>query len=187
MRSSSKTVIFVRSSLARVCKPVSRGTRMRPVQQLVHARTRVHDLYALMPLEGFPDSRLPTWPDAKVKVLAAPALGAQFVQYLIELPPGTRGTFPSDTRLETFYFVLSGTGRFTDGAGVDHTIHTGSFGLTPPARATEIEATEPSLKLLILRKRYEPAPGAADRFEGVYGNESDVRKEVWADNPHSLL
>jgi glyoxylate utilization-related uncharacterized protein len=43
---------------------------------------------ALLPLEGFPASRLPTWPDAVVKVLAAPALGAQFAQYLIELPAG---------------------------------------------------------------------------------------------------
>ena len=47
---------------------------MRPVQQLVHSRTRVCSKYALMPLEGFPFSRLPSWPDAQVRVLASPAL-----------------------------------------------------------------------------------------------------------------
>src|SRR4051812_43792321 len=158
---------------------------MRPINQLVHSRARVRPRYALMPLEGFPVSRLPTWPDAQVKVLASPALGAQFVQYLIELPAGKRGTFAADAQVETFFFVLSGAGRFTDGAGVERPLKPGSFGLTPPQRATEITATD-ALKLIVLRKRYEPAAGV-EPFKGFYGDESAVKKEVWADNPHSLL
>jgi (S)-ureidoglycine aminohydrolase len=158
---------------------------MRPVHQLVHSRTRVTPRYALMPLEGFPVSRLPTWADAEVKVLASPALGANFVQYLIELPAGKRGEFPADAEIETFYFVLSGAGTFTDRAGVKKEISVGHFGLTPPERVSTFTAGE-SLQLLILRKKYEPVAGV-ERFEGIYGNESSVKKEVWADNPHSLL
>ena len=49
---------------------------MRPIHQLVHARTRIEARFALMPLEGFPVSRLPSWPNAAVKVLASPRIGA---------------------------------------------------------------------------------------------------------------
>ena len=158
---------------------------MRPVDQLVYARTRVRQRYALMPLEGFPVSRLPSWPDAQVKVLASPALGAQFVQYLIELPARSRGSFRPDADIETFHFVLSGTGEFLDGAGIERPLAPGSFGLTPPGRTTDISAVD-ALKLIVLRKRYEPASGI-EMYKGVYGNESAVKKEVWGENPHSLL
>src|SRR5689334_8832208 len=100
---------------------------MRPVDQLVHSRTRVKERYALMPLEGFPISRLPTWADAEVKVLAAPALGAQFVEYLIDLPAGKEGRFASHGRLETFYFTMSGTAHVNG-----HSARAGSFGLIAP-------------------------------------------------------
>jgi (S)-ureidoglycine aminohydrolase len=158
---------------------------MRAPHQLVHSRTRVRERFALMPLEGFPVSRLPGWPDAQVKVLAAPALGARFVQYLIELPGASRGVFAPDPELETFYYVLSGTGHFRDGADVERLLRPGAFGLTPPGRMTDVASSEP-LTLIVLRKRYEPAAGV-EPFAGVYGNESHVKKEVWADNPHSLL
>ncbi len=158
---------------------------MRPVHQLVHSRARVRPRYALMPLEGFPASRLPTWPDAQVKVLASPALGARFVQYLIELPAGSEGEFAADSTTETFFYVLSGKGVFLDREGVKEQLRAGSFGLTPPGRANHFTATEP-LRLLLLRKKYEPAAGIK-LFDGVYAHESGVKKEVWGDNPHSLL
>jgi (S)-ureidoglycine aminohydrolase len=158
---------------------------MRSVNQLVQSRTRVGDRYALMPLEGYPASRLPTWPDAEVKVLASPALGAQFVQYLIDLPAGKRGSFAAEAGLETFFHVLSGSGQFQDGAGKKMAIAPGHFGLTPPDTSTTFIA-EGALRLLVLRKRYESAPGVA-LFRGVYGNEADIPRQVWAENPHSLL
>lgn len=158
---------------------------MRAVHQLVHARTRVRPRYALMPLEGFPASRLPTWPGATVNVLASPALGAGFVQYLIDLPAGQWGDFVPDPQIETFHYVLEGTGDFADGSGTERSLSPGSFGLTPPERAVSVRASE-RLRLIILRKRYEPSP-LHPKAVGHYGHESDVEKEVWADNPHSLL
>src|SRR6184192_3907691 len=105
------------SSNSRSLSFLPEAAAMRPVQQLVHSRTRVGGRYALMPVEGYPASRLPSWPDAQVRVLALPALGAQFVQLLIDLPAGKRGAFPADAELETFFYLLSGSGQFTDGAG----------------------------------------------------------------------
>src|SRR5689334_8850165 len=133
---------------------------MRAPHQLVHARTRVTPRYALMPLEGFPDSRLPTWPDARVRVLASPALGAAFVLYLIDLPAGKRGEFRADLHVETFHYVLSGTGELTGdiGSWADRSLTGGSYGLTPPERGVSIAARQ-SMQLLVLRKVYEPARG----------------------------
>ncbi|MEM8782055.1 MAG: (S)-ureidoglycine aminohydrolase [Planctomycetota bacterium] len=158
---------------------------MRPLTDLVHARTRVTPHYAVMPLEGFPPSRLPGWPDAEAYILASPALGAQFTQMLIDLPAGCRGDFPPDQQTETFHYVLSGEGEFLNGFGIERTLSPGSYGLTPPNRGVSITARQP-MRLLILRKRYEPT---AQYPEGpqIYSHESKVESHPWADNPDSLL
>src|SRR5215207_7839122 len=140
---------------------------MRPPHELVYSRARVRQRYALFPLEGFPTSRLPSWPDAEVRVLAAPALGASFVQYLIDLPAGKSGAFAGDDRLETFYYVLSGDGEFRGGYGA---IRDGSFGLLPPGKSLSIRA-ESKLRLIILRKAYERAPGV-EIFQPLHGSET---------------
>src|SRR5688500_2684529 len=155
---------------------------MRPAQQLVHSRARVRQRYALFPLEGFPRSRLPGWPDAEVRVLAAPALGANFVQYLIDLPATKRGEFAGNDRLETFYFVLGGAGTL----GKDREIKPGSFGLLPPGHATAIRADDDAMRVIVLRKVFERDP-ALENFQPHHGEESNVKAETWAGNPHSRL
>jgi (S)-ureidoglycine aminohydrolase len=157
---------------------------MRRPDQLVHARTRVNSRFALMPLEGFPSSRLPGFPDAAVRVLASPRLGAEFVQMLIDLPAGKAGAFDTSPTIETFHYVMAGTGTFTADANRS-TLTPGDFGLTPPGQSVRFAATT-DLKLLLLRKQYEPANGIK-LFEGVYGNQARVQATVWAGNPHSLL
>jgi (S)-ureidoglycine aminohydrolase len=114
-------------------------------------------------------------------VLAGPALGARFVQYLIDLPPGKTGHFGGDEGIETFYFVVGGSGRFN----AEEDLNAGSFGLVPPGARTVFSAAE-ALRLIVLRKRYEPAQGI-EIFKAVHGHESRIKKEIWADNPHSLL
>jgi (S)-ureidoglycine aminohydrolase len=153
---------------------------MRSPHQLVHSRARVRQRYALFPLEGFPTSRLPSWPDAEVRVLAAPALGAQFVQYLIDLPAGNSGRFEGDASIETFYYVLTGSGTLGDRA-----IRSGSFGLLPPRAEMSMRAND-SMRLIVLRKTYEPAK-SIEMFQPLHGVVSDVKAETWANNPSSRL
>ena len=81
---------------------------MRAPHQLLHSRTRVRPRYALLPLEGYPLSRLPNWQGAEARILASPALGAQFVQYFIQLAPGGGTKHVADGRVETFLYLLSG-------------------------------------------------------------------------------
>ena len=152
---------------------------MRPHTALVHSRARVSQRYALMPLEGYPFSKLPTWPDAEVRVLASPALGANFAQFLIDLPAGGRGQFPADERIETFCYVVSGKGEHREGTRAKRQIVAGSFSLTPPRVANEFCASEP-MRLMIFEKRYQPSPGIP-LFSALHGNEHEVVAEPWAE------
>lgn len=154
---------------------------MRPPNQLVHSRARVRQRYAMFPLEGYPTSRLPSWPDAEVRVLASPALGAQFVQFLIDLPAGKTGWVHADERAETFYYVLSGNGQLDN----DRNLRPGGFGLIPPHVEATVRAKEP-MRLIALRKAYEPT-SSLESFQPIHGNEADVKAEVWANNPASRL
>lgn len=175
---------------------------MRPIASLVHGRTRVRSRYALMPLEGFPNSRLPTFPDAAVRVLASPRLGAEFVQMIIDLPAGKKGEFPAERNTETFYYVLSGAGKahtsktgagavFSFGTGGQQVaagsvkLTAGSFGLLPPGASAAFDATE-ALSLLVLRKKYEVSAGVRT-FDALHGHESEVEKKVWAEDSGALL
>jgi (S)-ureidoglycine aminohydrolase len=153
---------------------------MRPPEKLVHTRTRVTPRYALMPLEGFPSSKLPGSPDADVKILASPALGAKFVQMLVELPKSGKLNFEANPEVEYFYYVLSGSGTTAQTS-----IKPGSFGLIPPTNAVQFTGSE-SLRLAVLQKRHELASGIPI-FKPLHGNESNIEKKIWADNPHSLL
>jgi (S)-ureidoglycine aminohydrolase len=153
---------------------------MRTPDQLVHSRARVQLRHALMPLEGIPVSRMPLFPNSEVRVLASPALGARFIQYLIDMPAGATGHFMQDRDIETFYCVLFGSG---DAGG--HKLSTGSFALIPPIMEVRLSAAEP-MRVLVLRKRFEKAAGI-EIYPPLYGQESEIKKEIWADNPHSLL
>jgi (S)-ureidoglycine aminohydrolase len=157
---------------------------MRKPHELLTSRTRVRSRYALIPLEGIPFSRLPEWPAAQVQVLAAPALGAAFAQYLIALPTGGGGEHRSDGRVETFLYVLSGNiGLTIDGRS--QPLGEGGFALIPPTSSFSVAAGSEA-KLLLLRKAYEPANGVA-MFEPLVSREQDVKGEAWGGGPGALL
>lgn len=157
---------------------------MRRPEQIVHSRTRVGTRFALMPLEGFPISRLPACPEAEVRVLASPALGAQFVEMLVDLPAGKTLRPGSQTNVQLFYFVLSGHGRLRESDSA-HSLEPGGFGLLPPGTDFQFTAVD-SLRLLTLQKRYEAIRGIKV-FNSVHGQESKIEKKIWANNSGSLL
>ncbi len=155
---------------------------MPPPNRSVCSRARTGQRYALFPLTGYPVSRLPSWPEAEVRVLAAPALGARFVEYLIDLPEGKRGEFTADDRIETFYYVLNGAAELASDA-----IHlrAGQFGLLPPGQSLGIRAAAPT-RLVVIRKVFERVDSIRP-FEPLCGNAADVPAAVWNGNPGSRL
>ncbi len=157
---------------------------MRAQDQLLGSRTRVTPRYAVLPLEGIPYSRLPEWPQSQVRVLAAPALGAAFAEYLLELERGHVGEHAADRRVEFFFYVLSG--RLTlQVDGREHRLEEGGFALVPPTSGFRAAAEEPT-RLLLLRKTYEPAPGIKG-FELVTGNQGKVHGSVYCGDPGARL
>jgi (S)-ureidoglycine aminohydrolase len=157
---------------------------MRGQDQLLGSRTRVTPRYAVLPLEGIPFSRLPEWPQAQVRVLAGPALGAGFAEYLIELPAGSFGSHMSDGRIEFFLYVLSG-GLTLKMDNHQHALGPGGYAFVPARdsfRAVAKEATS----FLLLRKRYEEAPGVSP-CASLVGNQADVPSSIYYGDPGARL
>jgi len=158
---------------------------MRAPHELLHSRARVRQRYALFPLEGYPCSRLPSWPEAEARVLASPALGAGFVAARLDLKPGHAGGHPSDGRTETFLYLLSGTAELEVAPGGRHALTAGGFAFIPPAAGFTLSARSDSA-LLFFRKTYEPLPGTPAPTVLV-GREADVPRSVYLGDEGALL
>lgn len=148
---------------------------MRAQNQLLYSRTRVKPRYALLPLEGIPFSRLPQWTETDVRILAAPVLGAQFVQYLLDIKQGGGGKVPQDGKVESFLYVLSGNATLSIEGKID-ALTPGSFALIPPIASYSLTATSP-VQALLLRKKFEPIDGPI--FAPLIGHESKVKGDVF--------
>ena len=157
---------------------------MRAPHQLVHSRARVGTRFALFPLEGYPPSRIPGW-DCEARVLASPALGAQFVEYLFDIPAG-KGTGRGEALEQVFGYVLSGNVHVAV-AGEQRDLSAGGYFFVPERGEWLLTAREHS-KLLLLRKRFEhPGLYKARAPEPLLGHAADVPATPFADNPHTRL
>lgn len=157
---------------------------MRAIHQLLHSRTRVRRRYALLPLEGFPTSRLPHWSNCEVRILASPALGAGFAEYKIDLHPGGGTKQQPDRKIETFLYVLGGEVDLSIDQNRSR-LPEGGYALVPHTSAFDISADKPS-SLLLLRKRFESAEGITAPG-AVVGNQAQVPGEVYLGNAHARL
>jgi (S)-ureidoglycine aminohydrolase len=159
---------------------------MRRPDQLVHSRARARQRYALFPLEGYPTSRLPMWERGEHFVLAAPALGAAFVQCLHKLGDDGGASIKPDGRRETFLYVLDGDARVELDSGRMEVLTAGGFALVPPTHGYDLTASRRGATLLSFQKVYEPASGIKP-FEPIFGDQSDVAAAAFMDNPHARL
>lgn len=149
---------------------------MRAQNQLLFSRARVRPRYALFPLEGYPVSRLPQWPGVEARVLASPALGAAFVEYLLDPKKGQGGGGKADGRTETFFYVVAGRVDLTAG-GTKHSLAEGGYALVPPTADYAVAAAADS-RLIALKKAYEPLAGGAP--PGLFvGDAARVPGEVY--------
>ena len=157
---------------------------MRAIHETLHSRTRVRRRYALMPLEGFPASRIPQWENAEVRVLASPALGAKFVEYLIDLQAGGGTKHAADNVVESFIYVLRGSINVKIDQNIS-ALADGGFAFIPRASGYSINAKEPAT-LLLLRKNYESAAGVATP-KPIVGNQSQIKPEPYLGNDNARL
>ena len=77
----------------------------------VASRAIVERNYCILPPEGIPESVLPEWTATAARVLTAPAMGAAFVEYLLDLAAGGGTKQTLGEGIETFFYVLEEIGR----------------------------------------------------------------------------
>jgi (S)-ureidoglycine aminohydrolase len=151
----------------------------------LRSRARIGRRFALFPLSGYPTSRLPAWEKTEARVLASPAMGAEFVQYLLKVEAGGGAHQNPDRETETFLYLLSGEASLAVGTAQPWKLTAGGFALLPPGLAFDLQMQKPG-EILSLRKIYEPAYGI-DMFKPLIGNQSAVPALPWMNNKHSRL
>ena len=155
-----------------------------PSRGLVGSRVVVKRNYAILPPEGIPESVLPEWNGTAARILAAPALGARFAEYRLDVAKGggTRQTLAPG--IETFFYVLEGRATLELG-GRTHDLAPGGFAYLGPGPTFALGAPSGPARLLWLKKAHEPFGDRAPR--DVIGNERDVKGEPFMEIAELLL
>ena len=154
-----------------------------PQKGLVTSRVVVARNFAILPPEGIPASTLPGWRDTEVRILTAPAMGAAFAQYQLDLAPKGGANVKLAGGIEAFFYCLTGDATIgADGAAIE--MKPGGFCYLPPGASFTLEAAKAS-RLLWLKKKYEAIEGPKPRL--VAGNERDVKGEPFMDIAELLL
>lgn len=145
-----------------------------PQSGLVASRAIVRRNYAILPPEGMAISVLPEWRDTVARVLAAPAMGARFAEYLLELAPGGGTQQGLRESVQMFLYLLEGQAEL-ELNGRSHRLAAGGFAYGRPGTRFALRATS-AARLLWLKKTYVPFERSpADHV----GDEAAVKGETY--------
>ena len=142
---------------------------------LVVSRAVVRRNYAILPPEGMATSVLPEWRDTVARVLAAPAMGARFAQYLLEVAAGGGSEQALREDVQMFLYVLEGQGELSLN-GRSHTLGPGGFAYGKPGSRFTLRAKS-ALRLLWLKKVH--VPFGSSRPADLVGEDAKVRGETY--------
>ena len=142
---------------------------------LVGNRAVVRRNYAILPPEGVATSVLPEWRDTVSRVLTAPAMGARFAQYLLEVAPGGGTAQRLRAGIQMFLYLLEGQAKLALN-GASHTLGPGGFAYGRPGSEFTLEATQPA-RVLWLKKVH--APFGDTKPADVVGDEARVPGETY--------
>ncbi len=143
-----------------------------PQKGLVGSRAVVERNYAILPPQGIPESVLPEWTNVAARVLAAPAMGARFAMYMLDLAAGGGSTHHLPEAVEAFFYVVSGECRLD--LGRPQALTPGGFAYLHPGARCKLSASAES-RVIWLKKSYEAFD--ARRPADVLGNEAQVAGE----------
>lgn len=133
--------------------------------------------YAIVIPEDGAITRIPGWDGSSVKVLCAPCMGANFVEYLIESARNAGVSVPSRDRPEYLFYVLSGEGVLLKEAEEYH-LEKGSYGYIPPRTAWKMWGSleKDPMRFLLVKKAYEPIESRLPEFIVGLDQETPERK-----------
>ncbi len=151
---------------------------MNPLSQTRSSRQPTH---LLQTPDTFVRTPMPGIAGGVAIVHAAPVLGADFLQYTLELEPG--GTL-APAPVQRFLYVLEGTGDLTiyqdpvtGTVFSTHALRPGSYAYMPSRDEPVLKAAS-AMRLAVIEKRYEDRPSTWDsqyeRLQAFSGHEQDV-------------
>jgi (S)-ureidoglycine aminohydrolase len=129
--------------------------------------------YMIFPRSSRVETYLPHMEGIALQVMAAPPIGAKFIQTELLVAPNGRTTKPRDEDYETFFFVQEGAVELSIG-GRQHKMVEGSFAWLPPHELHGvINKTDSTSRVIWLRRRYDEVEGIAIP-DAIVAHESDV-------------
>jgi (S)-ureidoglycine aminohydrolase len=153
------------------------------MSNFVSTRSSIQRNHALITPESHVQSYLPGWRDTKAILLIAPAMGANFMQYIALLEPGGLSG-PSAPGIERFCYVLEGEVEVTEGGG-SRCLESGGFAYSPPDQPAQLRAIRAS-RLVVFEKPFVPAPGLTMPAP-VVGQEQDIAAAPFLGDPAAML
>ncbi len=154
-----------------------------PQRGLVTSRVVVERNFALLPPEGIPASVLPEWQKSEARILAAPAMGAKFAMYLLDVQPGGGSGQTPAANLQGFFYVIDGEIDL-DMNSRGYRLAKGGFAYVSPGARFRVVARS-ATRMIWLKKVYQPFGN--DRPHDVVGNEAEVKGEPFMDIQELLL
>jgi (S)-ureidoglycine aminohydrolase len=142
---------------------------------LVVSRAVVRRNYAILPPEGMATSVLPEWRETVARVLTAPAMGARFAEYLLELAPGGGSEQTLREDVQMFLYVLEGQAQLALN-GASHRLGPGGFVYGKPGSRFTIKASS-AVRLLWLKKVH--VPFGHTRPADLVGDDAKVKGETY--------
>jgi (S)-ureidoglycine aminohydrolase len=137
--------------------------------------------YAIIIPKDAAYTSIPGWENARVRVLASPRMGAQFVEYLIDLDEKGVIKVPVKKRPEYVFYVLEGRGVL-DKEGEEYSLELGSYGYLPPSTAWSISGTKKDpLTFLMVKKTYEPIGNKLPEF--IIGLDKNTPEQANEESP----
>jgi (S)-ureidoglycine aminohydrolase len=154
---------------------------MNPLHHLGQTRSTRQSTHLLHTPDAFVRIPLPGLIAGEAIVHAAPALGANFLQYTVELQPNGKLTPCANQR---FLYMLEGDGSIS-GAELNQSLAAGDFVYLPPAHPTTFIATT-SVRCAVIEKKYEPLPGV-QAPSAFIGNEASITAQPLNGDPGLMV
>lgn len=150
-------------------------TMIQPPGVFARSRAANGPLYAVMPLEGVLESRMPNFEGTTISVLTSPHRGSKFAQVLLRMAAGGGMQKLRQDKLQHFFYVLEGE-AVLEMAGTTHALTAGVFAYAPAGTALRLHCTSAqAAEVMWIQKPYEPVEGV-DPPRAFVGHADKVEK-----------
>lgn len=118
-------------------------------------------LFAVIPPEGLVRNIVPGMENCHVSIIASPKLGADFIQYIVDIPTDDENwsVVPADSHVEMFMYCINGNGEW-EVDGTSYSMETGAYLYVPIDTAIRFKGSkEAPVSLILYKQRFIPLEG----------------------------